>query len=1371
MSYAIARLFGFLFLLSSINCLAVEIPKSLEEWKPWILEKHPDLNCPFIFNDGARTCIWPSELKIDANASGASFSQRIDVFKNDWVKLPGSTGLWPQNVSDNNAKAVIRDKNNSPEIYLTIGSHDISGDIRWSEMPRTLPISEQTGIVQLTLNGKTVSTPAIEANNQLWLTASEKQNAAAHQDTFEMRVFRKIEDTIPLRMTTQLQIDASGKERELKLGQLLLNGFSITEFNSALPARIEKDGSLRIQVKPGSWEIILTSQSNAIANDLTFKTTSDLWPSEEVWVFSAERQLRSVQISGVQTIDPQQTQLPEEWKNLPAYLVTPETHFKIEELQRGETKNVGNKLELDRTAWLNFNGEQFIASDRISGTTQNSRLETIQPLELTNADIANRPQLITLLNNSKNTGIEIRTRDINILGTSHLPRNLTLPITGWNEEFNSVSTQLNLPPGWSLFTATGTSNESGSWISKWTLWDMFLVLIIIVSITRLIKPIYGLVAAVTLILIYTREGAPILVWLNLIAAIALATFVSGKFKNFVVRYIYVSFFLLALIILPFTVHEARTAINPQLEGEEVFSLTSLVIFSSDKNKRAYAPAPAPAMAEMQVDSISAEDIGKMPDTNAAESLQRISGVPMSRSKEAKQISKKYDLNQQTQTGLASPDWYFNSAYLHWNGPIKADETTKLFLVSPFFNRLGSLLSALLPLLLAGILLRHFFTVINKPITLPTFSIKTNTSAVSGLLLIALFAFPSDSANAQTNANPDILKELETRLTEAPRCLPDCAAIESVAVNLKQDQLTIDLVVHSNDLIALPLPADREQWWPSQVTLDGKNAVLVQDEDQTLLVSLPKGRHNLSIKANLQGRDALNVEFPLRLHNVSATANGWEISGLPSAEQSSQSLQLQRVERDESLSKSEHLRLDPIAAFVSVRRELKLDLEWTLATTVTRIAPAFGAINIEVPIIEGEAPLTTQLNTNGKIAVHLEANQQEFSWSSNLKQLSNLQLTAAKNVPWFEIWSIDASAIWHLDTKGIAPIHMVGNGFPTWQPWPGESVSLSITRPQAAKGSYITIDSSQLNYELGERSNLATLSLTIRSNQGGQYNFNLPVESKLSALEIDNQPIAVSATNNQIKIPLRPGKQNVVIRWSSDKGVALFTKTPEFTLDQGSSNQRIDIDLPDNRWILLLGGPKMGPSILIWGMLFVVVLLSIALGRAKLTPLKPYEWVILSLGVCTLNFFTFVVVAVWLIMLQQRGQLAGISSARKFKFLQVGLFLLSIIALGLLITTIPEGLLGSPDMRVAGNNSSDGFLRWYQDHSDAAFPTAWVISLPLWCYKVAILLWSLWLASSLMKWIRWAWQQLSHHGLWHADSEIIETPAIDTTIVGEQSSSS
>jgi len=1360
----IARLTGIFIILIPLHSLAIEIPKSLEEWKPWVLDKHPDINCPFLFNDAARTCSWPSELHINANNNGATFSQRVETYKNDWVAIPGNAGLWPQNVNDNNTKIAVRDNNNTPQVYLTVGTHEITGDIRWSDIPRTLSISEQTGIVQLTLNGKNIAAPAIENNNQLWLTASDAQSTETHQDNFTVRVFRKIEDTIPLRIITLLQLDISGKERELLLGQFLLPGFTPTEFASILPARIEKDGNLRIQAKPGSWEITLISQTNTPLNDLTYKTTSELWPQQEVWVFVAERQLRSVQISGAQTIDPQQTQLPEDWKALPAYLVTPETHFKIEELQRGENKEAGNNLTLNRDAWLSFDGEKLIQRDQIQGQSQDTRIETILPYELTNAEIDGKAQLITHLENSKNAGIELRNRDISVTGIGQLPRNLTLPVSGWNEDFNTITTQLYLPPGWSLLTSTGTSSEWNSWVSKWSLWDIFLVLIIVIAIARTIKPIYGVLAAITLIIIYHREGAPVLIWLNLIAIITLAVFVSGSFKKYIVIYSYTSFLLLALITLPFAVKEAGAIINPELENETFFDVTHYFMpgFSSDKKKSAYKTIVAPAavpLAAMDSEPESAEGM-------AGSYLSKRS---LLQSSQSKIFNNAYNPNQQTQTGLAIPEWNKNSARLSWAGPVKASETTKLILISPLFNRIGYILSVILPLLLAGILLRHFLQTLDKKFTLSAFDNLKNSKALpsilSGLLILSLWLSPNQSANADITVDQNILNELEARLTKVPQCLPNCAAIESVNVSLKQDQLMLDLVVHSNDLIAFPLPADHAQWWPNEITVDGKKATLVQIDAQTLLVSLSKGRHNLSIKANLQGRDSLNLGFPVPLHNVTSTASGWEISGIPIGGQVSQSLQLQRVEHDDTENTSEHLRPDPIAPFVIVRRELKLDLEWTLTTIVTRVAPEFGGINIEVPLIDGEAPLTTQINGNRKISVHLEANQDAFSWSSNIKQHSPLTLQAAQNVPWMEIWVLNASSIWHTDAKGITPIQLAQHeNLPIWQPWQGEELQITITRPDATKGKYVTVDSAHLTHKLGNRGNKSELALDIRSNQGGQYSFNLPNNATLSSIKLDADKLAMSAVNNLLKIPLRPGKQHIELVWDTEDTIGIFSKSPIFNLEQGSSNQHITIELPNNRWTLFVGGPLVGPSVLFWGMLIVVVFLAVLLGRSKLTPLKPYEWVLLSLGICTVSFFTFMMVAVWLIALRQRGKLESISTTTTFKCLQLVLFIFSIFTLTALIGTIPAGLLGSPDMHIAGNNSYANWFNWYQDHSDSEFPTAWVISLPLWCYKIAILLWALWLASALLSWIRWGWQQLNYHALWHAPAEIVTQPTLVKTSV-------
>jgi len=1387
MSKLIVRLVGILAAFASFNCLAVEIPKSLEEWKPWVLEKHPELNCPFIFNNGNRSCEWYSSLNIDVNDKGAKFTQRMEIYKSNWISLPGNNGLWPHTITDNQTTLATRDHNGIPEIYLTPGVHQINGNLSWTEMPRTITIPKQTGLVQLTLNGKSVSNPAIESGDQLWLANNQPKNAAAHQDALNLRVFRKIEDTIPLRMTTQMQLAVSGKEREIQLGQLLLDGFVVMEFDSNLPAHIEKDGSLRIQLKPGNWKITVTSQSVTNNKNFSYKATNELWPQEEIWVFEAQRQLRSVQISGAQSVDPQQTQLPDDWKNLPAYLVTPETHLTLEELYRGENKDIANELKLQRSAWLSFDGTRFIFNDQLNGEIYNSRIETVKPVELTSATIDDEAQVITQLDKNGNAGVEIRSRDLSLQAVSKLDRSLTIPVTGWNQDINEAQTRLYLQPGWSLLTATGTSSEYGSWFSTWTLWDMFAVLIIVVAFARITSIPISLLAGLGLLVTYQRLGAPIFIWLNLIAVIALASLVTGKFKSWVLRYGYLSFLSLAIITLPFIVREARIMINPSLENENFWVVSTSIISSSDKKKVMYVPAPAPVAAPAPVsnaeeivvtgvrsslqksadikreaagvvDAVSADDIGKFPDNNVAESLQRVSGVPIER-----KFQKKYDPSLQTQTGIAVPTHNHKVINLYWDGPIKQDETTKLFLISPIINKLGNLLAILLPLFMALVLLRKFLAITAVKLPVVKFPGSQYVGFASALILASSCLFSPEKARADVTIDPSLLKELEARLTETPKCLPSCAAIERVNIKIAQDQLTLELVVNANDLIALPLPADRQQWWPSQVTVDDKPAAVVQTTGQGLLVNLPKGQHTLRINANAQGHDTLNLQFPLPLHNLTSSVNGWEISGLPTAEQTSQSLQLQRVERDQNAGQTEHLRPDPIAAFVLVKRTIKLDLEWLVETTVTRVAPEVGAINIEIPLLNGESPLTTKANSNGKIPVHLEANDDEFYWSSNLKEISPIKLQAAQNIPWIEIWELDISSHWHSQITGIAPIQLDKHeDIPVWQPWPGETLTIDVTRPQATKGNHVTVDSASLNYKAGNNNSVSELNLSIRSNQGGQYTFKLPEGARLSKLDIDNHEQLTSATNGVVKIPLHPGSQNVAINWKQEDGLHMLTKTPDFALENGSSNQSISMEIPYNRWILWLGGPKVGPSILLWGMLLVMALVAYGLGRTRLTPLKSYEWILLSLGICTLSMWTFILFAAWLLALSQRGKLSSIGKPWHFKLLQLGLFLFSIIALTTLVTTLPDGLLSSPDMHIVGNNSYSTNLNWYQDYSDADFPKAWVISLPLWTYKMVILLWSLWLAASLLKWLRWGWQQLSYHGLWNVDEGIVLHPKISNT---------
>jgi hypothetical protein len=83
----------------------------------------------------------------------------------------------------------------------------------------------------------------------------------------------------------------------------------------------------------------------------------------------------------------------------------------------------------------------------------------------------------------------------------------------------------------------------------------------------------------------------------------------------------------------------------------------------------------------------------------------------------------------------------------------------------------------------------------------------------------------------------------------------------------------------------------------------------------------------------------------------------------------------------------------------------------------------------------------------------------------------------------------------------------------------------------------------------------------------------------------------------------------------------------------------------------------------------------------------------------------------------------------------------------LYSAVENGLLGIPDMQIAGNQSTSRMLNWTQDRIDGLMPAPWVISLPEWVFHILMLFWSLWLAFSLLRWLKWGWQCFSQGGAW------------------------
>ena len=101
------------------------------------------------------------------------------------------------------------------------------------------------------------------------------------------------------------------------IGPALLPGFTATWLQSPLPVRLEADGRLRVQLRPGDWTVDLGARSAGPVEALTEPKVAAPWADETVWAFAADDELRQASVEGVAAVDPQQTRLPDGWKSLP----------------------------------------------------------------------------------------------------------------------------------------------------------------------------------------------------------------------------------------------------------------------------------------------------------------------------------------------------------------------------------------------------------------------------------------------------------------------------------------------------------------------------------------------------------------------------------------------------------------------------------------------------------------------------------------------------------------------------------------------------------------------------------------------------------------------------------------------------------------------------------------------------------------------------------------------------------------------------------------------------------------------------------------------------------------------------------------------
>ena len=1358
-----------LWLLCAAPLSAQDIPAPLRDWQGWVLHDMPDHACPFLPGQqpdaDSRQCAWPGQLTLTADSGGGQFTLAVQVDAPSWVALPGDARHWPQQVTANQQPAIVLAHAGQPSVRLQPGSYLLRGALPWTARPAQLRVPDAIALIALTLDGSAVT--RIERNgNQLTLGEAAAAQRAA--DALSLRVYRRLQDGLPAMLETRLQLNVTGSAREQLLGPVLPAGFVATALGGELPARLDADGRLRVQLRPGAWTLTLAARATTVPGKLAIGQPPAPWPTQEIWSYADDSGLRTTRVEGSPT-DAAQAGVPADWQQLPAFRVTPAEGLSIGTVTRGDQGSQRDQLQLQRQLWLDFDGRGLSVADHLSGQLrQSQRLDVAAPWQLQRAAQDGQPLLISQGTDGR-SGVELRDHTLALDAGLRLAGHAgALPTAGWQVPLESIQATLHLPYGYRLLGAPGADHSPDSWVAQWSLLDLFVVAVIGLLAGRLLGWRWALLTLLLLTLAQHEAGAPR--WtlaLTVALALLMRALPEGRLRQAARIGAGALLALAVLWTLPFAAAQLQYALHPQLESMASGSAAQVNDSSlkqpPPKIIEQLAPPPVAEVTTSEAAPAQARAAGN--DAGMVGSMARFAPTPASVSVTGTPVGRPQgrDLasHELIQAGAGTPQWDVGNDYaLGWSGPIHASQTTRLVIAPAWLVRL---LRVLMVALLAS-LLGRLLSVLWRPLVLP--GLRPGHGVGAALLMLALLP---GGAHAQSDAHAGtasaalpsqaLLDQLGQRLTEAPACAPSCAAVAQASLQVGADSLTLALDVAAGASVALPLPQPDAGLQLLAVSVDGKPDAALARRGAQALLRLDRGVHRVSLSYRLGAADSVSLRFVLPPQRVTFSGGGWALDGVDQARLLGDSLTLNRM-RSASDGK-------PLAAvqdfppYVRLTRNLVLGIDWSVENVAQRIAPAQGGFSLSLPLLPGEHPLGADaLVQDGRLGITFNAGVDEVRWTSRLDHAATLTLTAPPLGERAEVWQVHAAPMWHVRAGGV-PTSASDDGL-LFQPLPGESLQLAITQPAATPGDSLAFDRVQVTSQIGERSRDIVLAVDARSTRGGEHAITLPAGAQLQAATRDDGPINLAQHAGQLSLPLLPGRHNYTLQLREAAGIATRTHTPAFDLHAPVANIQLRLRLPQDRWVLWTWGPTDGPAVLYWSQLVLLLVVAWLLGRYASTPLRFRHWLLLGLGFSAFAWSAYALVVLWLILLGLRAR--GVSPARVnasgFNLLQLGLAMLTVLALAVLVAAVPKGLLGLPDMHVAGNGSSAWSLHWFADQSRGVLPGGGVLSLPLWVYKVAMLAWALWLANALIGWLRWGFEAWTQGGYWRprAPKPVAQSPA-------------
>lgn len=1376
-------------------------PEALADWAELHHARWADWNCAqAAAGDGPRLCSWPGALDITVDDGGAEFRLDVTVDKPGWVMLPGGKRLWPSGVKVDGRHAVVAasPSGETPRVWIDRGAAGIEGRLPWTDAPDYVPVSTDVGLVSLVSPTGERTWPRFDAQGRVWLRdRGDRDGAQTGGDSLQVSVYRRLVDEVPLRIATRVDLSVAGRAREVELGALILEASRPTELVSELPARVDGD-ALRIFVRPGTHSIRVDAIVDRPVDALSAPTVkADGLDPQEIWVWVPNERLRSVEVDGLVAVDPTSTSLPSDWRGGSTFAAKPGDTLTLRTVRRGEPEPAPNRIELERELWLDVDGQGYTVRDAIAGAMNRGwRLEQSEGSLGRVTDSVEGLDLLITHGEAEASGVELRRANLQLVAESRMEEAISeWSAVGWDTDVQSLSARLHLPPGWTLVATEGVDEASGTWIGSWTLFDLFVVLVFGIASARLFGWTWGLLAALAFSLAHGQYDAPTTLWFSLLGTTAMIRAIPRSHWTW--RWVAGGHVVLAaslvIALYPYLLGELRTAMYPSVQSNVPY----MGMGGLDDMESPELTTRAEKAAEV-VESMANSDyeLESLKASSQNIQTQRKKGSFAVDNRAALANLQQLDPGAVVQTGPGLPTWEWSGASLRWLGPVDRGQRVRLWLLSPLWTGIVGLIRLLLFIALAAVLIaprrlsgRGDGSDLSGWLRSWAERIRSGGKAAAPVLALSALAWGMGASPAQAQApepessgvsgpespapsvvvdsseapempslvwSGDPAQYLEAygeQLERRVGCQGPCISVSSLAMAVDEaGRWTMTLDVHAVRDAAVTVPGPLDVVRIEGVTLDSATDTppLRRTEEGLLQVRVPAGIHELRLRGTLPASDTSTIQLPpdSRPRRVRVDAAGWAIDGIGPGGEVGASIQLTRGDRPaEGSPEAASAAGGELLPWYTVHRRLLLGLPWTVRTRVTRTATEQARL-IKVPLLEGEAVTSESVRIEkGFALVSFGAGQSEATFDSGLNIVGALQLRAPESVSWSEVWEVECGNIWQCRADGIPPVSTTARGVyqPTWRPWPGETVALAIGRPTGTPGAAKTITEVTYRVVPSQRLLQGHLRFTLRASQGTRHLVTLPEGAALQQVLIDDVARAIQPEGRALDLPVRPGVQTFELEWHQPRPEGLTVAAPVVDLGGEAVNARVIIEPGADRIVIGAFGPKWGPAILFWSHLGGLLVLGFLLGSIRGLGVRRRDWILLTLGFGQLPAAAILPVVTWFGLLAWRKRFPSKSPLR-FNFGQLVIVGATFAFLGVLYAAVGSNLLGAIDMRIRGMGSSNAALSWYVDRLSGTTPDASLMSVPGLVWRGAMLVWSLWLLSALVRWLRDGWGTFRSSGV-------------------------